>query len=352
MSLSFAFNRWRRRRGAEEAPDGHARADQVAKRLDRQDKRVARVNEILDRQATQVAAADSAIDELRKAVATLQESVDAATGRAQVLAEARRRDLAALDAVRRFEAELEGEAPVIAAHVEQALASATVSTDPFPHAVVEPLLPPALFERLLASLPSGVYWQSSGRSRDYWEVETDVGPWDTEVLWRFLDRRIVDRVLRPVAVGRFRHLLDEHWQRGFGIDGSTVTYRTVEGRLQRRRWGYTLRPHLDPPHAALTGLFYLAKPGDDPQHGTKLYRPSSPLPARRLGIFYPEDNGIALEHVQTVPFRPNTLLLWMTPVGTHGADLAGESVPKSIERFTYQFQIAVDKRTGARLKAT
>jgi hypothetical protein len=101
----------------------------------------------------------------------------------------------------------------------------------------------------------------------------------------------------------------------------------------------------------LSGLFYLARPDDDARYGTTLYRPSIPLPLGRQGIYYPEDHGIALEAVATVLFRVNTLLVWMTSLGLHGADLTAPDVPPSLERYTYQFQFVVDDATRRRIKA-
>src|SRR4030095_5195682 len=144
---------------------------------------------------------------------------------------------------------------------------------------------------------------------DNWEVWSDVGPWTTEITWRFMEERVVDGIVKPLLLHAFREPLECFWRSAHGVDGATVRYQADEGRLQRRRKGYQLRPHLDPSHAALTALLYLARPGDDPAHGTSLYRASAPLPAERAGIYYPEQHGIAVDHATTVPFRPNTMLV-------------------------------------------
>jgi hypothetical protein len=157
-------------------------------------------------------------------------------------------------------------------------------------------------------------------------------------------------MLRPRLLQVFRSHLASYWHDAFGVEGDSVRYHTAEGRLQLRRKGYVLRPHLDPPHAALTGLFYLARPGDDPRYGTGLYKPSSPLPLTRRGIYYPEDHGIAVENVVTVPFQANALVVWMTSLGAHGADLTAPDVPESLERYTYQFQFVIDNDTRRRMK--
>ncbi len=340
------------RLGIATARDAAARAERVNRRLDRHDKRAERISEILVRHETEAAAGAAAAADLTASVAKLQQAVAAAGDQASLLARARKEDLASLDVVPRLEEELEREHAAIEAHVAGALARAVVSADPFPHVLIDQLLPTPFYNRILETLPPADYWRSSGRARDYWEINTDVGPWQTEVVWRFVDHRIVDQMLRPRLIAAFRHHLADYWRDGFGLDGAAVTYHNDEGRLQLRRKGYRLRPHLDPPHAALTGLFYLARPGDNARYGTGLYKPSSPLPLKRSGIYYPEDHGIALETVTTVPFHANTLLVWMTSLGPHGADLTAPDVPKSLERYTYQFQLVTDSATRRRVKAT
>jgi len=321
------------------------------KRLDRSDKRAERARELLEQNRAQIASLTAAVDKLQTLVARLQQASDAAGDRAALLTLARKRDLESIEAVSDLAVQLERAAESIDAHIERAVARAAVSLDPFPHVVIDELLPAEFFRTLLEELPPHAYWRSSGRSRDYWEVDSDVGPWRTELVWRFVDRRVVDGMLRPRLVQAFGGHLASYWRDGLGLDPACVRYRTAESRLQLRRKGYQLRAHLDPPHAALTGLFYLARPGDDPRHGTTLYRASAPYPLRRQGIYYPEDHGITLESAATVPFRANTLLVWMTTRGAHGADLTGPDVPKSIERYTYQFQFVVDDETRRLIKA-
>ena len=328
-----------------------AAAGKLGQRLDRWEKSAGRVTERLDRSQEQTAAIAEALEALKASVETLQQSVETIGDRLQLLATVRKQDLQADGAMPRVVTELEGMADAIEARIERVTAGLTVSTEPFPHVVIDELLPVDLYRTMLESLPPREFWRSSGRGRDYWEIETDVGPWPTEAVWRFVDRRIVNEILRPRLERAFDSHLARFWRDNFDMDPACVRYRIAEGRLQLRRKGYRLRPHLDPPHAALTGLYYLARPGDDARYGTALYKPSSPIPVKRQGIYYPEDQGIAVEHVTTVPFRANSLLVWMTSLGPHGADLTAEEVPKSLERCTYQFQLVTDDETRRRMKA-
>jgi len=340
-----------RRMGVATARDAATAAERVARRLERHDKRVDRLREILERQEKHGAAIAESLGDVRASIARIEQAVAEVGEQARMLTLARKHDATALDAARQLAAELEATAGAIDAHVAGTIEHATVSSDPFPHVAIDRLLPPSLYDRVLEVLPPHAYWRSSGEARDYWEIGADVGPWQTEVIWGFIDRRLVNEMLRPRLLDLFRSHLGSFWRDHFGLDPTCVSYYAAEGRLQRRRKGYRLRPHLDPPHAALTGLLYLARPGDDPMHGTSLYRPATPLPVKRQGIFYPEDHGITLESAVTVPFQANRLLVWMTPLGPHGADLTAHDVPKSIERYTYQFQFVIDKDTRRRLRA-
>jgi hypothetical protein len=350
VTADSLFGRFWQRLGLVTSRDAHAAAERLSRRLERAEKRASQVTETLDQREQQTAATAGALDELTASIRKLQQSVDAVGHQLQLLAIARKQDLQAVELLPRVTAGLEALADTIDAHLGRVMADATVSSDPFPHLVIEKLLPPGLYDSMLDALPPREFWRSSGRGREYWEVETDVAPWRTEAVWRFVDRRIVDQMLRPRLEQAFAGPLAAFWRDNFALDPGGVRYHVAEGRLQLRGRGYRLRAHLDPPHAALTGLFYLARPGDDIQYGTALYRPSAPIPARRQGIYYPEDHGIALENVTTVPFRANSLLVWMTSLGPHGADLTADDVPKSFERYTYQFQLVTDHQTRRRIK--
>ena len=339
------------RLGVATTRDAAGDAERLSKRLARSEKKSEQLAKGLEAQHAGSAAIAGTVEDLKASVATLQQALATAGDQLRVLTLARKEDLHSLEAMSGLTTQLEQASRVVDAHIDRAMANAIVSADPFPHLLISPLLPEDVYASLLDALPPAGYWRSSGQARDYWEVETDAGPWRTEAIWRFVDRQIVDQMLRPRLVQAFGSHLARYWREGFDLDPASVTYRTAEGRLQLRRKGYRLRPHLDPPHAALTGLYYLARPGDDPQYGTGLYRPASPLPVKRKGIFYPEDHGIALENAITVPFRANQLLVWMTSLGAHGADLTASEVPRSLERYTYQFQLVVDDKTRRIVRA-
>lgn len=231
----------------------------------------------------------------------------------------------------------------LVAHVRRSVLSAPMRAQPFPHLVVSELLPADFYQQLLRAIPAPTFWRRSGHQRDNWHVEEDRASRLSETIWRFMHDDIAATELTPLLLDRFSEAIAAYWRETFDLDGSQFLghYLCDEGRLLLRRPGYELEPHLDPPHAILTVLCYLAQPGDPDTHGTDLYA-SDPLPAQRVGILHPARQGIKVERVTTIPFRPNTALVFVTPRGVHGAKLP-LTVDEHFERVSYQFQVCLDE---------
>jgi hypothetical protein len=232
-------------------------------------------------------------------------------------------------------------------HVAAAFARSELLLDPFPHLVVEGLFPEADYQHLLANLPQGREWNDVGKFRTNWNIDTDPAAAETQRVWRAMHQEIAPRVLIPNVVDRFRPYLRGIWAaRGEDGDALEPHYRSIEGRLLMRRPGYKLPPHLDPHHGLMTVLIYLARPGEDEQFGTDLYRGTPP--ADYEGIYKPIDAGLPHDYARTVPFRPNTMLAFLTPISLHGATFPRTA---TFERVAYQFQIALDKAARKAVQA-
>jgi hypothetical protein len=231
----------------------------------------------------------------------------------------------------------------LVAHIRRRVLSAPMRTEPFPHLVVSELLPADFYQQLLRAIPAPTFWRRAGHQRDNWHVEEDSASRLSETTWRFMHREIAARELMPLLLDRFSDAIAAYWRDTLGLDASEFAghYLCDEGRLLLRHPGYELEPHLDPPHAILTVLFYLAQPGAADAHGTDLYA-SDPLPAERAGILYPARQGIKVERVTTIPFRPNTALVFVTPRSVHGAKLPS-TVDEHFERVSYQFLACLDE---------
>lgn len=234
--------------------------------------------------------------------------------------------------------------PALAVHVERSIMDAPMRTVPFPHLVIPDMLPADFYMELLRAIPAPTFWRQAGYQREKWHIDEDPGSRLSETTWRFMHQEVAGKFVTPLLLDRFSEAIDAYWRETFHLDPVMLTghYVCDEGRLMLRRPGYELQPHLDPPNAILTVLFYLAEPGAPDSHGTDLYA-SGPLPATRTGIMHPVEEGIEVEHVTTVPFRANTALAFITPRGVHGAALPA-TVDDRFERISYQFLVALDDK--------
>jgi hypothetical protein len=231
---------------------------------------------------------------------------------------------------------------VFESHVAAAFAATTVDLDPFPHLVIDRLLPDEDYRRLQAAMPREEDWLDAGRQRWNWNIDTGTAPDHVRAIWHTMHQRIAPEVLVPALVDKLRPHLAAYWT-GRGIDASTLEarYYCDEGRLLLRRPGYRLAPHLDPNHAAVTALLYLAREGDSDRYGTDLYRAT--MPQQYRGIFKADESGVEYELVRTVPYRPNTMLAFITPISLHGAEFPPSAEP--FARVSYQFLVCLDKTT-------
>ena len=153
---------------------------------------------------------------------------------------------------------------------------------------------------------------------------------------------VVGRVLVPQLASLFDAYLQTQHRRKAKRDRDKAgqnSYARSGGRLMLRRPGYHFEPHLDPPRALLTGLFYVGRPEDGHDYGTKLLRSNRPIPDERHGVWYPLREGASCELVKVIPARPNSMLVFASRIGLHGADIPADAQPPTLERYAYQFYI-------------
>jgi hypothetical protein len=211
--------------------------------------------------------------------------------------------------------------------------------------VIEQVLPPDFYELLSRAIPPAEMFPDRDPVKQDWEMEAlDRAPELTRRVWSFFDTRIVPEVLAPAIFARFRSAVVDHYaQTGgdrFGAAAADIPHRTVAGRIQLRRPGYHLRPHLDPKRVVITGLLYLAREGDREDYGTQLFRVSGPFTQSGMKTFFPEEAGLTCEVARSVPFRANTLLAFVNSGAAHGATLPADA-PLD-ERYAFQFYIKPD----------
>ena len=231
----------------------------------------------------------------------------------------------------------------VAQHVNAAVEQATVLTDPFPHFVLDDWLPANVYAAVLDAIPPTVFFAEKPSHKPQLPVPPPVAPEFSRQVWSFLADNVVAQVLEAAVLRKLQSHVDayvrticpaagESWAEQVRIHGS-------DGRLMLRRPGYLLEPHRDPRWGFVTCLAYLARPGDDERHGTQLYRVRNDEEAADESVHYLDERNCEL--VRTVPFRRNSLLVFLNSAGAHGASIPADA-PATTERYMYQFRMGPD----------
>jgi hypothetical protein len=239
------------------------------------------------------------------------------------------------------------------AHLRDAVAAATLETDPGAYMVIQDVLPPDMYALLVDTMPPPDGFDIADSVKANFDPErTTIAPERSRETWRWFQREVVDGVLTPLLLARFHPHLVGAYRDLFGADlvedALRLPKHAFRGRLMLRRPGYRLKPHRDMRIAALTGLIYFARPGDSAQYGTDLYRIDNDQQAPTMKTFYPESCGAIAEHVRAVPFVGNSALIFMNAPGmAHGASIPRDATQAT--RYAYQFYIGPPKDDYSRL---
>jgi hypothetical protein len=213
----------------------------------------------------------------------------------------------------------------LAQHVAAAIAAAPLHDDP------APMLPPA--EAFIVKDRT----KADYRTRRPRTAVPDLAA----ATWSYLDEDLIPRTMVPAIAARFRRYIDRYYRELLGDEiGAAVAALPLEAtdaRLMLRRPGYHLDPHLDPKRVLLTGLLYFPRPGDSEEHGTSFYRVDGQVVRDHATTYYPVAAGHRCELVRSVPFRPNTAVVFFN-TAAHGADLPA-TLPKGVERYALQFYV-------------
>ena len=239
------------------------------------------------------------------------------------------------------------------AHLRDAVAAATLETNPGAYMVVQDVLPRDMYALLLDTMPPPDGFDIADSVKANFDPErTTIAPERSRETWQWFQRDVVDGVLTPLLLDRFHPHLVDAYRDLFGADlldeALGLPKHAFRGRLMLRRPGYRLKPHRDMRIAALTGLIYFARPGDSAQYGTDLYRINNDQQAPTMKTFYPESCGAIAEHVRAVPFVGNAALIFMNAPGmAHGASIPRDATQAT--RYAYQFYVGPPKDEYGRL---
>jgi hypothetical protein len=235
-------------------------------------------------------------------------------------------------------------------HVERQIAAAAISSDPFPHAIIDRLLPDSLYEALITGLPPVELFADRPANERQLVVPFKLGPAYGRRVWHYMARTVVERMLTTALIEKFRPCLNRWVAHSFPSLGENgldrVRMHASDGRILLRTRGYVIPPHRDPKWGFLTCLLYLARPGDSESWGTQLYTVDGDEEARGTAPNWIENSRC--REVSDVAFVPNRALVFLNSIGAHGARIP-EDAPESLERYAYQFRIGPHSRATAGL---
>ena len=239
----------------------------------------------------------------------------------------------------------------VMAHATQAVARTTLHLDPCPHIVLEEVFPDDVYDRLIESLPSPVFFEKVSESRDEMPVPFTFAPAYSRAVWDLFHQAIEGAVL-PAVIAKFRPALDDFIRHAFPAlkswDESGLNLRAANPRLMLRRPGYVIKPHRDPRWAFLVALFYFAPRGSQHTYGTQLYRLKNERDEAHTSPMWvaPEE----CELVRDVPGVGNSAVIFLNSTGAHGASVP-EDAPADFLRYFYQARFSPDTAAKNRLLA-
>jgi len=296
--------------------------------------------------AAQAAASAARISDLTTQLAALQDTVRHLSIRSDQLSIATERLTADDDLAPLIAGVLD--APRVRAHVQAVMDRTPLELDPYPHMVLDDLLPPSFYKALIDTLPPRALFDDSVNKAQLRVPPRGAGV-ATFRIWRFLIAEILEGQLQDALLARFHEPLMEYAHRFWpSANAQELRLNGSDGRIILRQRGYVIPPHRDPKWAWLTFILYLAKPGDPDTWGTQLYRVSDDVEAPGAQPFWMESHDNVL--AKDVRFLPNRALVFLNADGSHGASIP-EEAPADFERYIYQFRIGPERQTIERLKA-
>ena len=241
--------------------------------------------------------------------------------------------------------------PEYARQVRDRIRSAALQREPLSHAQIDNVLPDALYDLLLATIPPPACFEALDYTKaDFRPFGGPPAPMVSRLLWQAFDRELVDGAMKDALLCLFAPVIRDHYARILGEEGAAeaaAAPMSARGRLMRRTPGYHLKPHLDPKQVLITGILYFARPQDSEDYGTSLFRIDREFNASYMTTFYPREHGLECELAKTVKFRRNRLFAFINSGAAHGATIPADAT--QADRYAFQFYIKPHGATLHRL---
>jgi hypothetical protein len=235
------------------------------------------------------------------------------------------------------------------AAVRDKIEAASIEREPFPHLVVEDLLPSAFFARLAETMPPVSDFQPDDDIKSNLRIEDRNKffartPEDFRAVWGQLRDEVIQAVVAPVLARRLeseiRAKFAELFTPGIADDVMNGGLVSNAGRIMARKPGYNLRPHSDSAHFAVTCLLYFTSAGEVNSGALCLYRPEREPELRHAGTYYAErEEGIGVELAKAIPISGNLFVAFVnTPESIHGVRIK-EGEAATGDRLAYQVHV-------------
>jgi hypothetical protein len=237
------------------------------------------------------------------------------------------------------------------AHISHRIAGSRVTTEPFPHLIVDDILPGHFFEHILGDLPpaetfveavhSGSTSDSQYQHRRTISLEDLAGTGRSNV-WHELDQVLKHRTI------------ETRLRQAFGAWIGEAIQQRSQAPLRKETWldcdveGSYLLPHTDSPATFIKSIIYVSAGAADASAGTRLYVPvDAEARLLRFGNEAQDFTDEAYRHeileehreAARVLFRANRMLSFLrTVTSSHGiAPLTAGSAPRYVASLTLKF---------------
>jgi hypothetical protein len=241
----------------------------------------------------------------------------------------------------------------IQSHVTGAVAAAPLASEPFPHVLIDKLLPEDAYHQLVKAIPPRVFFEHLDRNHQEVTVPSDLAPLLSREIWAAFYGRAVTEALVPGLVDKFREPLDRlvcrYWPRHQSLVDANIRLELLMSRILLRRPGYVIKPHRDPRWAFLSCLVYLPPRNAKQFFGTQLCSVRREPEHNSHGALWMEDTDVDV--VKSVQGDPNTALAFVNGTGAHRASIP-DNVASDTERYLYQFQLGPSVASQRRLLAS
>ena len=241
----------------------------------------------------------------------------------------------------------------IRSHVAGAVAATPRASEPFPHVLIDKLLPDDAYDQLVKAIPPRVFFEHLDQDHQEVMVPSDLAPLLSREIWAAFYGRVVTEALVPGLVDKFREPLDRlvnrYWPTYQSLADADIRLELLMSRILLRRPGYEIKPHRDPRWAFVTCLVYLPPRNAEQFFGTQLCSVRREPEHRSHGALWMDD--IDVDVVTSVPGRPNTALAFVNGTGAHRASIP-DTATSDTERYIYQLQLGPSVANQRRLLAS